>query len=494
MPVLRLLNKEFSKTKFKRVSEYCFNLHHDDNEKERDIHLQKLLLLPQQSSLIDENVSIRTSLIDPVCNALPSISDAKFVNNQQKLSLSAQLEPFSRQIRPMHMISSNVLSQPPTCSTDSVASCSTDQSSNIQTAKFSSSAEQSSGKNDGSVLGSMGIDREPNSKSSDSENEKTDENKQKEEDNKETPFLRSQRYAKWMMLATFGIGTPMFIIQHGAPEYDDFGEEIKDQYSDSALVIAYIRRAWGEINLLKREIVEPSSKKLLPDPLSEPYYQPPYTLVIELMDVFLRPVYDSVTGWRFKKRPGIDYFLSQVGPPLFEVVIFTRETGMTAFPLIDSMDQKGYIMYRLFRDAARYKSGFSIGNPLAGEMPKLDPYYQKDLTYLNRDLSKVIMVDCDKRAFEKQPENGLNLEKWDGSSNDTTLYDLAGLLRAIATSNVEDVRPVLQHYAATDKPIETFKMAQAKIQEDSRYAPKVASSSSLLAGAGSTVSAFIRRR
>jgi len=46
-----------------------------------------------------------------------------------------------------------------------------------------------------------------------------------------------------------------------------------------------------EINA-SQDYVEPSSKKLLPDPLEEPYYQPPYTLVIELMDVFLRPVYD----------------------------------------------------------------------------------------------------------------------------------------------------------------------------------------------------------
>ena len=34
------------------------------------------------------------------------------------------------------------------------------------------------------------------------------------------------------------------------------------------------------------------------------------------------------TGWRFKKRPGIDYFLSQVAPPLFEVVIYSQEQGM----------------------------------------------------------------------------------------------------------------------------------------------------------------------
>jgi hypothetical protein len=34
------------------------------------------------------------------------------------------------------------------------------------------------------------------------------------------------------------------------------------------------------------------------------------------------------TGWRFKKRPGIDYFLSQVGPPTFEVVVYSQEQGM----------------------------------------------------------------------------------------------------------------------------------------------------------------------
>lgn len=36
-------------------------------------------------------------------------------------------------------------------------------------------------------------------------------------------------------------------------------------------------------------IIEPTSPKLLPDPLKEPYYQPPYTLVLELTDVLLHP-------------------------------------------------------------------------------------------------------------------------------------------------------------------------------------------------------------
>ncbi len=34
---------------------------------------------------------------------------------------------------------------------------------------------------------------------------------------------------------------------------------------------------------------EPLSDKLLPAPLEEPYYQPPYTLVIEMSGILLSP-------------------------------------------------------------------------------------------------------------------------------------------------------------------------------------------------------------
>lgn len=51
-------------------------------------------------------------------------------------------------------------------------------------------------------------------------------------------------------------------------------------------------------------ISEPSREKLLPDVLSDPYYQPPYTLVMEFTDVIVHPDWTYSTGWRFKKRPG----------------------------------------------------------------------------------------------------------------------------------------------------------------------------------------------
>ena len=42
---------------------------------------------------------------------------------------------------------------------------------------------------------------------------------------------------------------------------------------------------------------QPSSKMLLPEPLQEPYYQPPYTLVLELKDVLVHPEYDVSSSY-----------------------------------------------------------------------------------------------------------------------------------------------------------------------------------------------------
>ena len=40
------------------------------------------------------------------------------------------------------------------------------------------------------------------------------------------------------------------------------------------------------------------------------------------------------SGWRFRKRPGLDLFLNQLGPPLFEIVIYTHEVGFVSISLI----------------------------------------------------------------------------------------------------------------------------------------------------------------
>lgn len=57
-------------------------------------------------------------------------------------------------------------------------------------------------------------------------------------------------------------------------------------------------------------------------------------------------------------------------------------------------------------------------------------HVMQDLSCLNRDLSRVIMVDWSAEACSLQPSNALRLPKWDGSDDDRTLIDLAQFLRS----------------------------------------------------------------
>ncbi|XP_065277027.1 mitochondrial import inner membrane translocase subunit TIM50 [Emys orbicularis] len=247
-----------------------------------------------------------------------------------------------------------------------------------------------------------------------------------------------------------GAGSGIAVIYiFGSNSVDEQGAKIPDEFDNDPVVVQQLRRTYKYFKDYRQMIIEPTSPKLLPDPLKEPYYQPPYTLVIELTDVLLHPEWSLVTGWRFKKRPGIDSLFQQLAPH-YEIVIFTSETGMTAFPLIDSVDPHGFISYRLFRDATRY----------------MDGHHVKDISCLNRDPAKVVVVDCKKEAFRLQPFNGMALKKWDGSSDDRTLFDLAAFLKTIALSGVEDVRTVLENYSMEDDPLEAFKRRQSQLEQE----------------------------
>ncbi|GAA57102.1 mitochondrial import inner membrane translocase subunit TIM50 [Clonorchis sinensis] len=162
-----------------------------------------------------------------------------------------------------------------------------------------------------------------------------------------------------------------------------------------------------------QSIKDPISEKLLPDPVQPPYYQPPYTLVLELNGILVHPDWKFRTGWRFKKRPALELFLQQLSP-YYEVVAFTNESAMTGGPVLMQLDPQGqYIHYRLFREATRYRNGKHI----------------KDLSCLNRDLSHVILIDWDPSAASLQPRNALIVKKWQGDEADRELIDLAAFLR-----------------------------------------------------------------
>lgn len=45
-------------------------------------------------------------------------------------------------------------------------------------------------------------------------------------------------------------------------------------------------------------------------------------------------------------------------------------------------------------------------------------------------MSKVIYIDFDPKSFQLNPENVLRVKKWEGDMSDTSLIDLAELLKS----------------------------------------------------------------
>ncbi|XP_065364880.1 mitochondrial import inner membrane translocase subunit TIM50-C-like [Calliphora vicina] len=273
--------------------------------------------------------------------------------------------------------------------------------------------------------------------------------RKEEEDAKENEKAWKRMKLGFAVFGGSGVALAVWAVyEFGKPEVDIDGHIIEDEFSKSPIVQQYLQRMWKSMNYYQKMIQEPSREKLLPDPLKPPYIQPPYTLVLEMKDVLVHPDWTYQTGWRFKKRPGVDVFLQECSKH-FEIVVFTAEQGMTVFPILDALDPNGYIMYRLVRDATHF----------------IDGHHVKNLDNLNRDLKKVIVIDWDPNATQMHPDNSFNIARWKGNDDDSQLFDLINFLKAIATTDVDDVREVLHYYRQFEDPIMKFRENQAKLLE-----------------------------
>ncbi|XP_075242169.1 mitochondrial import inner membrane translocase subunit TIM50-like [Convolutriloba macropyga] len=275
---------------------------------------------------------------------------------------------------------------------------------------------------------------------------------EKYEREKQSKQKKYDRYRKWSLpvVCFSGTGLVMFIgHKYGQPDIDSVtGVEFEDEYTGQTF--GTFRRAWKNIRSgVRTEFEEPSRKKLLPDPLQKPYIQPKYTVLIELRDLLVHPEWSFETGWRFRKRPGIDFLLETLVNHSYETVIFTSEPGFMAMPVVESLNSKGVIMYSLFRDSTHYRNNV----------------YTKDISRINRDHSRVIILETDKAKVVPNPENSLVIPPWDGNMADRNLYDLAMFLRAIESTHCSDVRTFLKAYSNEEDPLETFRQRQLVLQQ-----------------------------
>ncbi|KAG5926204.1 mitochondrial inner membrane protein required for protein import [Claviceps africana] len=191
---------------------------------------------------------------------------------------------------------------------------------------------------------------------------------------------------------------------------------------------------------------DPAFQKLLPDP--EPSFERPYTLCLSLDDLLVHSEWTREHGWRVAKRPGMDYFIRYLSQ-YYELVLFTSVPFAMGEPIVRKLDPFRFIMWPLFREATKYEDGELV----------------KDLSYLNRDLSKVIIIDTKPQHVRKQPENAIVLEPWTGDVKDNELVGLIPFLEYIHTMQYSDVRKVLKSFEGKHIPTE-FARREAIVRQE----------------------------
>ena len=112
----------------------------------------------------------------------------------------------------------------------------------------------------------------------------------------------------------------------------------------------------------------------------------------------------------------------------YELVIVTAAVKEYADSILDSIDKKGLLSHRLYREHTRIEDYVSI----------------KDISLINRDLSKTIIVDNIASNFKLQPRNGIAISTWTGDTEDLSLLNLIPVLIKLARSKVNDVRDGLE--------------------------------------------------
>ncbi|KAK4723588.1 hypothetical protein R3W88_026367 [Solanum pinnatisectum] len=105
---------------------------------------------------------------------------------------------------------------------------------------------------------------------------------------------------------------------------------------------------------------KPTSDKLLPD--LHPLEQHVFTLVLDLSETLIYSDWKRDRGWRTFRRPGVEDFLQYLAQ-YFEIVVYSDQLGMYVDPVIERLDPKHCIRYRLSRGDTRYVDGkhFRVG-------------------------------------------------------------------------------------------------------------------------------------
>ena len=212
-------------------------------------------------------------------------------------------------------------------------------------------------------------------------------------------------------------------------------ENILKNYQSKQLISESIIQKTNENTLsLKNIFGEDNEPNFILQPLNTDKYLPEikknkkYTLVLDLDETLIH-FEEETEGGQFLLRPYSNIFLEKLSKH-YEIVIFTAAVKDYADWILDRIDNKNLISYRLYRKHTVLQNGV----------------YLKDLSKLGRDLTKTIIVDNHSENFMLHPDNGIYIKSWFNDPNDIALKQLAIILEEICLKQPEDIRFALKKY------------------------------------------------
>ena len=156
------------------------------------------------------------------------------------------------------------------------------------------------------------------------------------------------------------------------------------------------------------------------------------TLVLDLDETLIHcDISNETKIGKVMIRPYMEDFLHRI-KHFYNLILFTAGTKDYAEPIIKVIEDKEKIFScKLYRDSTRMLKGETV----------------KDLSLLNIDMKKIIIVDNIESNYQLQKDNGILIKSFYGEDEcDTSLYELMNILIQFPFEEENDVRLLIRKY------------------------------------------------
>lgn len=177
---------------------------------------------------------------------------------------------------------------------------------------------------------------------------------------------------------------------------------------------------------------EPASQVFLPPQQRDSFGRSPRTIVIAFEGLLVDSKWNRETGWIVTVRPGVQKFLKTLYQQGYEIVVFSSNLEGVVTPVVLNFDKQRVVSHYIFRENMLFKDG----------------KYIKDLDRMNRDLSKVILIDENPDSCALHPDNAIIVQPRENKASE--LLELLPFFASLQKEDVRDVRQVIRGYGNFD--------------------------------------------